>query len=44
MAFPGAELIDFNAHPIVPIAYDELEQVALVRAFLNSPNNYLRRL
>ncbi len=44
MAFPGAQLLDFNVAPIRPIAYDEVEGVALTRAFLNAPDAYLRRL
>lgn len=44
MAFPGALLLDFNAHPVAPIGYDEIEHVALTRAFLNSPDAFLRRL
>ncbi|HEX9997787.1 MAG TPA: AAA family ATPase [Abditibacterium sp.] len=44
MAFPGAVLLDFNSHPIAPIAYDEIEHVSLTRAFLNSPDAFLRRL
>lgn len=44
MAFPGAQLLDFNAHPIAPISYDDIEHVALTRSFLNNPDSYLRRL
>jgi predicted ATPase len=44
MAFPGAALLDFNVHPVAPIAYDEVEHVALTRAFLGNPDAYLRRL
>jgi len=44
MAFPGALLLDFNAHPVAPIDYDQIEHVALTRAFLNSPDAFLRRL
>lgn len=44
MAFPGAQLLDFNRHPIAPVAYDEVEHVALTRSFLNNPDAYLRRL
>jgi predicted ATPase len=44
MAFPGAALLDFNAHPVAAVAYDEVEHVALTRAFLNNPDAYLRRL
>lgn len=44
MAFPGAALLDFNAHPVSPIAYDDVEHVSLTRAFLNHPDAYLRRL
>ena len=44
MAFPGAALLDFNSHPIAPIRWEEIESVALTKAFLNSPESYLRRL
>jgi predicted ATPase len=44
MAFPDAQLLDFNVAPIKAIAYDEVEGVALTRAFLNAPDAYLRRL
>ncbi|HEX8464064.1 MAG TPA: AAA family ATPase [Abditibacterium sp.] len=44
MAFPGAVLLDFNACPIAPVAYDDVEHVGLTRAFLSNPQAYLQRL
>ncbi|MFN0087521.1 MAG: AAA family ATPase [Blastocatellia bacterium] len=44
MAFPDAVILNFDQHPVREIAYDEVEHVSLTRAFLNSPESYLRRL
>ncbi|MEM7801275.1 MAG: AAA family ATPase [Chloroflexota bacterium] len=44
MAFPGATILSFDAHPVKPIAYDELEHVTLTRDFLNDPETFLRYL
>jgi predicted ATPase len=44
MAYPGAEILNFDAVPIAPIAYDELEHVTLTRSFLLDPAAYLRHL
>ena len=44
LAFPGASIYSFDRVPIEPVAYDDLDHVALTRAFLNDPETFLRRL
>lgn len=44
MAFPGATILSFDAAPIAPVAYDDLEHVRLTRDFLNNPEQFLRHL
>jgi predicted ATPase len=44
MAYPGAEILDFNQHPPQPTSYKALEHVSLTRDFLNHPERYLRYL
>ncbi|MBI1800389.1 MAG: AAA family ATPase [Chloroflexi bacterium] len=44
MAFPGATILSFDHAPIQPAAYQELEHVAITRAFLNNPEQYLKHL
>jgi predicted ATPase len=44
MAFPGAEILVFDGDQLVPTAYQDLDHVRLMRAFLNDPESYLRRL
>lgn len=44
MATPGALILGFDDPPVAPVAYDEIESVALVRDFLNAPERYLRRI
>ena len=44
MAFPDAQILSFDAHPVREIAYDEVEHVALTRRFLNNPQSFLRHL
>jgi predicted ATPase len=44
MHFPGAEILSFDEGQIRPVSYDDLENVKLVRAFLNDPDAYLRHL
>ena len=44
LAFPGATIYSFDRLPIAPVAYADLDHVALTRAFLNDPQTYLRRL
>lgn len=44
MAFPGAEILLFEAGHIRTVPYAELEHVTLTRDFLNNPDAYLRHL
>jgi predicted ATPase len=44
MAFPGAQILNFDAPPIREVAYDDLEHVRLTRAFLQDPQAFVRRL
>lgn len=44
MAFPGAEILVFEGDRLAPTAYQDLDHVRLMRAFLNDPESYLRRL
>lgn len=42
MAIPDATILSFDDCPVRPVAFDEIEAVALVRAFLQAPERYLR--
>jgi predicted ATPase len=44
MALPNATIYNFDGGQIKPIAYDEVEHVAITRSFLNNPEQYLRHL
>jgi predicted ATPase len=44
LAFPGAAIWSFDESPLGPVAYDDLEHVALTRDFLNDPEAFLRHL
>jgi len=44
MAYPEAQIFNFDAHPVSETAYDEVEHVSLTRQFLNNPNSFLRHL
>lgn len=44
MAFPQASLLSFDAGQIRPVRYADLEQVALLRDFLNDPTAFIGRL
>lgn len=45
MAFPGADIRLFSPDGTIrPAAWDEVEHVSLTKAFLNDPENFLRRL
>ena len=44
LAFPGAAIYSFDRVPIASVPYEDLEHVALTRAFLNDPGAFLRRL
>ena len=44
MAFTGATILNFDATPVAEIAWQDVEHVALTKAFLNDPEAYLRHL
>jgi predicted ATPase len=44
MAFPGAKLYEISEDRVVTKAFDDLEHVRLLRAFLQAPDGYLRHL
>ena len=44
LAYPGADLLSFDATPLRRVRYDELEHVTLTRDFLRDPEAYLRHL
>ncbi|MDE2874649.1 MAG: AAA family ATPase [Gemmatimonadota bacterium] len=44
MAVPGATIYNFDESPLREVAYDALEGVQLVKAFLQAPQRYMRHL
>lgn len=44
LAFPGATIYSFDATPVQPVPYEELEHVSLTRDFLANPERFLRHL
>lgn len=44
MAFPDAEIINFDSAPLQRVQFDELEHVKLTRDFLANPNSFLQHL
>ena len=44
LAFRGAQLLSFDHSPATEVTYNELEQVSLMRSFLNAPEAFLRHL
>ena len=44
MAFPDAQIWSFDQIPPRTVSWDETEHVKLTRAFLNAPDQFLRRL
>ena len=44
MALPGATIISFDRAPVAEVAYDQVEQIELMRTFLNRPEAFLRHL
>ena len=44
LAYPGADLLSFDATPIARVRYDELEHVTFTREFLRDPDAFLRHL
>lgn len=44
MALPGATILQLGDGPARPVAWDDVEHVSVTRAFLNSPEAFLRHL
>lgn len=44
MALPDAEIWNFDAYPIEKVSWEDVEHVAITKAFLNDPESYLRHL
>jgi predicted ATPase len=44
MALPGARIYDFDQRPPAPIAWEDVEHVAITKSFLNNPDKFLRHL
>ena len=44
MALPGAMILEFSDYGIREQAWDDVDHVAITRAFLNDPESYLRHL
>jgi predicted ATPase len=44
LAFPDAQIYNFDATPVAPACYETLEHVTLTRAFLENREAFLRRL
>lgn len=44
LALPGARIYSFDHPPVHEVRYNELENVALTRDFLNAPERFLRHL
>jgi predicted ATPase len=44
MAYPEATIFSFDNDVVTEVEYDELEHVTLMRAFLNNPEAFLRRI
>ena len=44
MAYPGAQIWSFDAEPPQIVPYEDLENIQLMRDFLNQPDRYIARL
>lgn len=44
MAYPGASILSFDGGSVQPADYASLEHVFITKAFLNDPDQFLRRL
>lgn len=44
MAYPDAQILNFDGDVIEGIAYDDLDHVSITRSFLNNPQAYLHHL
>jgi predicted ATPase len=43
LAFPDAQILDFDAREITPRSYDETQSVKFMREFLNDPSEHVRK-
>ncbi|MGK2852187.1 MAG: AAA family ATPase [Candidatus Limnocylindrales bacterium] len=44
LAYPGADILSFDASPLARVRYEDLEHVTLTRDFLRDPGAFLRHL
>jgi predicted ATPase len=44
MAYPGATILSLDDVPIKNVAYEDIEHVKFMRAFLTDPDNFIHRL
>jgi predicted ATPase len=44
MSFPDAVIFSFDKQPVSEVNYEDVEHVALTKAFLNNPQSFLRHL
>jgi predicted ATPase len=44
MALPDSTIFSFDSYPVSQIAWEDVEHVAITRAFLNDPESFLRHL
>ena len=44
LAYPDAQIYNFDSTPIRAVAYDELDHVRITRDFLNAPARYLNQI
>jgi len=44
LAYPGSQILSFDAAKVSEIRYEETASYSIVRGFLENPDNYLRRL
>jgi predicted ATPase len=44
MAYPGATIYGFDGGSIEPVAFDQVEHISVMRAFLRDPESFLRYL
>lgn len=44
MAYPGATIYGFDGGSVEPVAFDDVEHISVMRAFLRDPDSFLRHL
>lgn len=44
LAFPDAQIFNFDASPVRAVLYEDLDHVRITRDFLNAPNRYLNQI